>query len=534
MLGGLFLLEVFWLSVRFDTTPLLAYDYWWTDALGLAPAAIGVLFAVGAATILAVRTGDGHPVPLPTESSVAFSYRFWWLVGHFLLFALFSSLTRTVLERDLSQSSIAPGVWLAGWLAAGLAMVLLLAGAALPIRSWWRMLRRGWLVLAVALLIGVSAWTAGELTGSYWSPLHSPTFKAVERVLGHLGQEVKTGVRDYTVTVTGSNGDFSVFIDQTCSGYQGIGLIWVFLLAFLWLDRRNLRFPNALILLPVGTALVWVLNVFRLASLMIIGAWVSEGIALGGFHSQMGWLSFLAVSLGIAAAANQSRFLSNRSQTLRDRGLTHPEASYLLPFVVLMALAMVTAAFSEGFDWLYPIRVLGTGAVLLAYWGGSLRSQVKGSLGNPGNLALGLAAALMWIAIGLLRPPDQAGVDPGEILAESPLAVALVWVFFRLVGAVLVVPAAEELAFRGYLTRRLISGDFDIVPPGSLTWFSFISSSLAFGLFHQRWVAGTVVGMLFAFAYFRRGRIGDAIVVHGITNSAVAIFVSLTGHWWLW
>jgi len=199
-----------------------------------------------------------------------------------------------------------------------------------------------------------------------------------------------------------------------------------------------------------------------------------------------------------------------------------------------MALGMVTAAFSDGFDWLYPIRVIGTGAVLWAYWSGSFRHRLNGSLANPVNLALGLIAALMWIGIGLLHPSEQGALDPGEVLAEAPIVVGLVWVLFRLAGAVLVVPAAEELAFRGYLTRRLISNRFERVLPGSFSWFSFVTSSLAFGLLHQRWVAGTLAGMLFALAYYRRGRLLDAVVVHGLANLAIAIFVASTGRWSLW
>ena len=36
----------------------------------------------------------------------------------------------------------------------------------------------------------------------------------------------------------------------------------------------------------------------------------------------------------------------------------------------------------------------------------------------------------------------------------------MVWLIFRLVGSVVTVPVAEELAFRGYLTRRAIAADF--------------------------------------------------------------------------
>ncbi|MGB5163574.1 MAG: exosortase E/protease, VPEID-CTERM system [Thermoanaerobaculia bacterium] len=533
-MGALFLVEVFSLSLRFDTTPLLAYNHWWTNVIGLAPAALGVLFAAGAATILALTIGVGGSPEGQSALLIDRSNLPRWMAGHLVLFAIFSSLTLTIIERDLTQSSISPGIWLGAWFISGLGMVFFLAGAALPVRSWWRLFRRGWFVLVIALLIGVLAWTAGEVTGSYWETLHTSTFSAVERVLEHLGQDVVTDAWDFAMTVHGSKGDFTVFIDQSCSGYQGIGLILVFLLAFLWLDRQSLRFPNAFLLLPIGVALIWILNVLRLAALMVIGAWVSESVAVGGFHSQVGWLSFLAVSLGTVTAANHSRFLSKRPQS-RTSGLSeHPEVTHLLPFVVLIALGMLTAAVSSGFDWLYPVRVLGTGVVLVTYWHGSLGRQSIRSLADPKNFFLGLAAAFVWVGIGLLGGGEEGGLDVREALAAAPWAWAAIWLFFRLVGSVLVIPIAEELAFRSYLTRRLISHDFEKVPPGSFSWMSFIGSSLVFGVLHQNWLAASVLGMLFALSYYRRGRLEDAIAVHGFANLVIVIFVWVTGYWALW
>ncbi len=62
---------------------------------------------------------------------------------------------------------------------------------------------------------------------------------------------------------------------------------------------------------------------------------------------------------------------------------------------------------------------------------------------------------------------------------------AVAWVIFRVFGSVVIVPLAEELAFRGYLVRRLIAADFESVPVDRFTWPSFLISSLLFGAMHQ-------------------------------------------------
>ena len=58
-----------------------------------------------------------------------------------------------------------------------------------------------------------------------------------------------------------------------------------------------------------------------------------------------------------------------------------------------------------------------------------------------------------------------------------------------------IVPIAEELAFRGFLLRRLTSSVFETVSWRTFEWAPFILSSLAFGVLHgNRWIAGTLAG----------------------------------------
>ncbi len=92
-------------------------------------------------------------------------------------------------------------------------------------------------------------------------------------------------------------------------------------------------------------------------------------------------------------------------------------------------------------------------------------------------------------------------------------------------------PLAERLAFRRFFTRRLISAAFDTVPPGRFTWTSFAVSSLAFGVLYDRWLEGTMAGMLYALAYSRRGSLGDAVAARATTNALLSADTLITGDW---
>jgi CAAX prenyl protease-like protein len=100
---------------------------------------------------------------------------------------------------------------------------------------------------------------------------------------------------------------------------------------------------------------------------------------------------------------------------------------------------------------------------------------------------------------------------------------------------VITVPIAEELAFRGYLARRLVSREFDTVPFSNLTILSVCLSSVAFGLMHgNHWVVGILAGLAYAAVLTWRGRIGDAVVAHATSNLLLAAWVLLRGDWAWW
>ena len=135
----------------------------------------------------------------------------------------------------------------------------------------------------------------------------------------------------------------------------------------------------------------------------------------------------------------------------------------------------------------------------------------------------------------LLAPAPGAAPDvTAAALATMAPGWATLWILGRLAGAVVTVPLAEEIAFRGYLARRLIARDFERVPLERLSWLAVLGSAFAFGLLHDRIVAGTLAGIAYGLVARRRGSLVDAVVAHATTNALLAVWVLWTGNWSLW
>jgi exosortase E/protease (VPEID-CTERM system) len=326
---------------------------------------------------------------------------------------------------------------------------------------------------------------------------------------------------------------FKVFISPQCSGYEGIGLILAFLGVYLWLYRDDLRFPGALVLLPLGAATIWMVNALRIVALIVIGTSGWPAIAKGGFHSQAGWLAFNGVALSFVALTIRGRYFQRAAPLLsRSTATGEPDqtAAYLGPFVAITGTAMMTGAVSAGFDWLYPLRIFMTVAVL---WLCRRHYQTLKISWSLPAVAIGVVTFVVWLA---LIPSGVHRHDGWPIALKSvPVQWAAAWLVFRVIGYVLITPLAEELAFRGFLTRRLFNADFQNVPFGMFSWASFVFSSVLFGAFHGgMWVAGTLAGMSFAVALYYRRALGDAVQAHAVTNGLLALYAFATGQWSVW
>lgn len=439
-----------------------------------------------------------------------------------------------------------------------------LALACLPLNIWRRMFRATHLLWIYAVIAGLAAWFLVDPSQSLWNKgdagsthiMQTATFDAVRFVIRGVMPDVSADAATFTI----ENSRYSMEIAFSCSGMEGLGLVFAFTSIWLWYSRKECRFPQALLLIPLGLGCIWLLNIFRLSALFFIGNFASDEVADIGFHTQFGWIAFTAVALAFSMATEKLAWVRKQplsvppassdsldgegviadgslEQTSEHGGESQAIRAYLIPFLAILAATFLTKAISGYFDRYYFLRFI-VAAIALYYF----RSELKKLNWRFGWLApvAGAAVFLMWIAPSWWAHQPAASRLGSDLAALSPAA-RWAWLAFRVAAAVITVPIAEELAFRGYLARRLMSRDFDQISFSSLTVLAICLSSVVFGVEHmknmldwQHLLLGTVAGLAFAAVLRWRGRFGDAVVAHAVSNLLLAAWVLGTGDWTQW
>ena len=115
-----------------------------------------------------------------------------------------------------------------------------------------------------------------------------------------------------------------------------------------------------MLLIPAGVAAIFGPNVLRIAALILIGDAGFPEVAVYGFHSQAGWIAFIAVvACGLVLLSRRSAWL-NRTAIRSDSSppMHNPTAVYLMPLLAVLAAGAVSRAFSSDFEFLYPLTVI--------------------------------------------------------------------------------------------------------------------------------------------------------------------------------
>ncbi|HEY0748161.1 MAG TPA: exosortase E/protease, VPEID-CTERM system [Steroidobacteraceae bacterium] len=487
---------------------------------------------LGSFAILLYLRGTGKVANRAATAPV----RAQWLLVHAVLLAGFAVLS-TLLYRG---GDIPFAVLALAWHACGLAVALALFAAIAPLQYWNGALRQTGALPLYALLPAAGAMLVFKLSQWLWAPAAAVTFKLVGFIVHPLVPSLRTDASTLTLITD----HFAVEVSEVCSGLEGVGLMLAFCAAWLWYFRREYRFPRALIIAPIGMVLIFLLNSVRIAALVLIGDAGHQKIAAVGFHSQAGWIAFNIAAFAVAYAAKRSAWLNRVAHqadtaahdgagsdgTASDRAPAHDAtAAYLMPLLAILAAGMLAHAMSAGFDFLYPVRIV---VAVVALW------VYRRSYSNLDwrftwrGIAIGIVMFAMWSAFShfLITPMGMP-----EELANISSAARAEWIACRAAAAIITVPIAEELAYRGFLLRRLVSAQFEAVSFSSVRWPAIAISSVLFGVTHGAlWIAGVVAGAAYAVLAVKTGRIGESVAAHATTNLLIAIQVLLFGAWQLW
>jgi hypothetical protein len=209
--------------------------------------------------------------------------------------------------------------------------------------------------------------------------------------------------------------------------------------------------------------------------------------------------------------------------------LAHPAVPYVLPFALFLLLTELARWIPNSLLWIYPLKTVIAGGLLL--WFRKAYNEVKLEFSWLA-IAVGILVFVLWIPLygGYLLLSEPEIVNPYELAG----AWALPWIAIRLFGSAVVVPVMEELFWRSFLLRYLVSPDFRQVPLGTFTTSALAISVALFGAEHNQWFAGMVAGLLYTLLLYRTKSLFSCIIAHAVTNLLLGVYVLMTGQWQYW
>ena len=231
---------------------------------------------------------------------------------------------------------------------------------------------------------------------------------------------------------------------------------------------------------------------------------------------------------------------------------SRPALPYVMPLFAFL-LVMLPASFGHigGIDWdgiwkkfhpeLYAVKTILAASLLWYFW--PCYTRIRWSKLWAGAV-VGIFGTVLWIGtelaarrIGLALPFNPSDIyNPDQQIGGGWRETAFLCI--RVAGPTLVVPIMEELFFRDFLMRLLISWNrrvnFQDIPVGAFTWPSLLAMSVVFGLNHgiqHLFFPGFLYGLLMGLLLIRTKSLGACIVAHGVTNFTLYLYVIWTGDW---
>ena len=217
----------------------------------------------------------------------------------------------------------------------------------------------------------------------------------------------------------------------------------------------------------------------------------------------------------------------------------YPSAPYVVPFLVFLLFLGIGPHLPIAEQIEHPLRFAILSAVL---WVVSRQVISFRTTRAIQSVLLGIAVFILWVGPDLLIPGYrehwlfQNSLTGTLKSSLSDEARSNPWILsIRSLRAIVLVPIIEELFWRAWLMRWIISSDFQKVPLGTYSAFSFWLTALLFASEHgPYWEVGLLTGVIYNWWMIRTRSLGDLILTHAVTNACLCAFVLATGRWEYW
>lgn len=258
----------------------------------------------------------------------------------------------------------------------------------------------------------------------------------------------------------------------------------------------------------------------------------------------MGWLEILVSTERMVSEEKNMNLIQSKMQQ-------SPIAARVFPLLIFVVLTCFQDSFGEaGRYWIYFAKTLA--GVWLIWMARPLVAEMRWAFSWEA-VVVGIAVFAMWVGLDGFYPHSWAEGkallsgktsatcygnvtnpwNPLRYFGEASLA-GWFFVVVRTAGSALVVPPLEEVFYRSFLYRFVARSDFQKVPLSHFSWTALLVTSALFGFAHHQWLAGILCGLAYQWLVIRKGRLGDAMTAHGITNFLLAVWIVWKGDWKFW
>ena len=225
--------------------------------------------------------------------------------------------------------------------------------------------------------------------------------------------------------------------------------------------------------------------------------------------------------------------------TFTERVTRNPSVPYVVPFTVFLIFlglqrSIPLAAVIEG-----PLRLIALTLVLYIFSRHVIELHANSLLLST---LLGAGVFAIWILPDLIFPAyrqhwvfQNAVTGPLSSSLTRPDRLDSVVLASRTIRAVVLVPIIEELFWRAWLMRWLISPRFERIRLGTYQAQSFWLTAILFASEHGPfWDVGLIAGITYNWWMVRTRSLGDCILAHAVTNGCLCGYILATHHWEYW